>query len=318
MALPGPAAGQELPVYQLYLHHPALVNPAVTGSAECTRLTLIDRHQWIGAFKDAPRTQVLTAEKRFSSKNFRAHGLELQLVKDANGAYRQLAAGFGYSFHFALDRKGSLKLGLGLMATVRQSTYDESDFSPVYDPVVTGGVYQEVRPDASTGVYLYGSRFFAGLSAVRLLATGSELDASPPGPGYFAGGGYIIPVSRDLKIQAGLMAKYLAGQFQSDLNARLIYRGPSQGSSRGPSRGSNRGSCRAIFSYRHAWPDFPGKPASILVGGGLDYGNFSFGYAYEAGLSSMQKYGFGSHEFLLGYRFCAARSPCSVYPQSVR
>jgi type IX secretion system PorP/SprF family membrane protein len=293
----GRADGQELPVYQLYLHHPALVNPAIIGSGDCSEIKLIDRHQWIGAFNGAPKTQVLAAETSIPSKEFRTHGLGLQVVNDANGAFRQLAASFGYAYHIALDRAGSLKLGFGLAATVRQNTCDERDFSPIYDPSVTRGLHREIRPDASTGVYLQGSRFFAGLSAVQLLASGSTLDANRPERGYFAGGGYSLPVSGVVNLQPGLMVKYLSGEFQSDLNVRATY----------------RESYRVMLSYRHAWWDFPGSPAVLLVGAGMDYRNFSFGYAYEAGLTSMQKYGYGSHEFMVGYRFCPRRRPCPAY-----
>ena len=44
-------------------------------------IMVIDRHQWIGAFKGAPKTQVMTAESSFSSKSSRSHGLGLQIVK---------------------------------------------------------------------------------------------------------------------------------------------------------------------------------------------------------------------------------------------
>jgi type IX secretion system PorP/SprF family membrane protein len=288
---------QELPAYQLYIHHPALINPAIIGSTECSELKLIDRHQWIGAFKGAPKTQVFAAETSISSGDSRTHGLGLQVVNDANGAYKQLAANFGYAFHIALNRQGSLKLGFGLMAAVRQSTYDERNFSPIYDPVVTHGLHREISPDASTGVYLYGSRFFAGLSAVQLLATGSTLNTNGYERGYFAGGGYNLPVSGVVNLQPGLMVKYMSGNFQSDFNFRATC----------------RESYRVMLSYRHAWRDFPGSPAALQVGAGMDYQNFSFGYAYEAGLTSMQKYGYGSHEFMVGYRFCPRRRPCPAY-----
>jgi type IX secretion system PorP/SprF family membrane protein len=289
--------GQELPAYQLYIHQPSLINPAIIGSSECTDILLADRHQWIGAFEGAPRTQVLGAETSLSSNNTRAHGIGLQLVNDANGAYKQLSASLGYAFHISLNREGSLRLGFGLLATVYQSTYDETGFSRINDPIVHYGVEKEINPDVSTGVYLYGERFFAGLSAVQMLASNSYLNPHRGDRGYFAYGGYNLPIWKQLDFQPGMTIKYLSKILQSDLNARFTYRKMYW----------------AMLSYRHVWYDLPGQPNSLLIYAGLYYRNFSFTYGYDLGLSSMQLYGYGSHEFKIGYHFCPFKNPCPAY-----
>ncbi len=291
------AGGQELPVYQLYLWQPALINPAVTGCAECAGIQLIDRHQWPGAFKNAPRTQVLTAEKAFNSDPDRFHGMGLQLVNDVNGAYRQLMASVAYTFHITLDRVRNLRLGFGLMPAVYQATYDEREFTRINDPAITWAVEKEIRPDLSTGVYLYSDRFWAGLSAVQLLEFTSTLHASGRERGYFLHGGILWPVSPGWNLQPGLTVKYLTGQIQSDLNIRFTY----------------QGNLWTMISYRHHWQAPPGSPSRLLIYLGMDYGNLSFGYGYDLGLSSMLRYGYGSHELTVGYRFCRRRNPCRAY-----
>lgn len=288
---------QELPAYQLYLHQPSLINPAIIGSSDCSEIMLIDRHQWIGAFKGAPKTQVLSAESSISSNDSRSHGLGLHLVNDANGAYKQLTASLGYAFHISLNREGSLRLGFGLMATVYQSTYDETGFSRINDPIIHHGIEKEISPDVSSGVYLYSDRFFLGVSGVQLLASNSYLNPHRGVRGYFAYGGYNHSVSRLLILQPGLTIKYLSEQVQSDLNARVTY----------------REFYWAMLSYRHVWYDIPGQPNSLLIYAGLFYKNFSFAYGYDLGLTSMQKYGYGSHEFRVGYHFCPFKNPCPAY-----
>jgi type IX secretion system PorP/SprF family membrane protein len=291
------ADGQELPAYQLYLHQPSLINPAILGTTDCAEIMLIDRHQWIGAFKGAPRTQVLGMEVSIPGERSRAHGVGLQLVNDANGAYKQLSANLGYAFHISLNREGSLKLGFGLMATVYQSTYDETNFSMINDPIIHHGVEKEIKPDASTGIYLYGERFFMGLSAVQLLASNSYLSPHRGERGYIAYGGYNLPASRHFRVQPGLTLKFLSEYLQSDLNAKITYRDLYWG----------------MLSYRHAWYDLPGIPNSLLIYAGLYYKNFTFAYGYDLGLTSMQMYGYGSHEFRIGYNFCPFRDPCPAY-----
>jgi hypothetical protein len=68
-----------------------------------------------------------------------------------------------------------------------------------------------------------------------------------------------------------------------------------------------------MLSYRHAWPDFPGRPGTLLIYAGFYYKNMSFGYGYDPGLTSMLRYGFGSHEFKIGYRFCPPLIPCPAF-----
>ncbi len=68
-----------------------------------------------------------------------------------------------------------------------------------------------------------------------------------------------------------------------------------------------------IFSYRHLLNDFPGQSNSLVTYLGLDYKNFSFGYGFDIGLTALQKNHFGSHEFMVGYRFCSFRVPCPAY-----
>lgn len=298
LALCSRSGCQELPVYQMYLIQPSLVNPAVIGSSGCTEIGLLDRHQWIGAFKGAPKTQILAAETSLPSGEDRDHGLGLQLTNDANGAYRQMAARLGYAFQFALDRTGEFRLGLGLMAGVYQSTYDERDFTMISDPIVTWSVEREIRPDASAGIFLYGDQFCLGLSAVQLFAMPSDLNPSGDSRGYFIHGTYDLPVRGDLGIQPGLVVKHLSGQLQSDLNARV----------------TSGGSWWAMISYRHLWQGLPGSPGSLILYAGLEYGNLNFGYGYELGLNSILRHGFGSHEFRVGYRVCRSRMRCPAYP----
>ncbi len=291
------AEGQDLPVYQLYLWQPALINPAVTGCADCAEVKLLDRHQWIGAFEGAPKTQVLTAEKSFSREKGRSHGLGLQLVNDANGAYHQLQANVAYTFHITLDQRKNLKLGFGLMPSLNQNTYDERDFTQMNDPIITWAVEKEIRPDVSTGLYLYNDRFHVGVSAVQLLGFASSLNAARSERGYFLHGGALLSLTGSWDVEPGLTLSYLSRQIQSDLNARLTY----------------RGSFWVMLSYRHQWQEFPGQPTRLLLYAGVQHNNLAFGYGYDLGLSSMIRYGYGSHEFMIGYKFCPRRTPCRAY-----
>jgi type IX secretion system PorP/SprF family membrane protein len=291
------AKGQQLPVYQQYLLQPSLINPAVIGSEECTLFRLIDRHQWFG-FADAPKTQILIAESTLSD-GIRAHGLGLHLYNDINGAQKQLGGNFGYSFHFYLNRKKTLKMGLGLSGTIYQLAIDERDFSNIPDPIVNRNITREFNFDASTGVYIYHDKFFAGFSAVQLLPPVSSIHPFTNTRTFylFTGLNAGHPDQLLLFHPSILYGINENGDMHIDLNPGFVY----------------RENYWVILSYRHILNEFPGHPNSLLTYLGINYKNWSFAYGFDIGLTALQKYHFGSHEFMAGYRLCPFRVPCPAY-----
>ncbi len=292
-----PAKSQQLPIYQQYLLQPSLINPAITGSEKCSRFNLIDRHQWFG-FKDAPKTQILIAESTLTD-GVRAHGLGLHLYNDINGAQKQLGGNFGYSFHFYLNRRKTLKIGLGLSGSVYQLALDERDFSNIPDPIINRNITREFNLDASTGVYIYHDKFFAGFSAVQLLPPLSSVHPYTNTRTFYiytglnAGSPDQIHLFRP-SILYGINEK---GNMHIDLNPGFVY----------------RENYAIVFSYRYILNKFPGQSNSLLTYIFINYKNWTFAYGFDVGLTTLQKYHFGSHEFMVGYMLCPFRAPCPAY-----
>ncbi len=292
-----PVESQQLPVLQQYILQPSLLNPAITGSSECSCFKLIDRHQWLG-FAGAPKTQILTAETTFTGDD-RSHGLGLHLHNDVNGAQKQLGGDFVYSFHFFLNRRKTLKMGLGLSGTLYQLALDERDFSNIPDPVVTRNITREFNFDASTGVYIYHEKFFAGFSAVQLLPPLSSIHPyTNTRTFYFYTGLNLANPNQILAFQPSILYGINEqGKMHIDLNPRMVY----------------RENYWIALSYRHLLNEFPGKPNSLITYVGINYKDFTFAYGLDIGLTSLQKNHFGSHEFMLGYKFCPFRIKCPAY-----
>ncbi len=289
---------QEFPVYQKYILHPAVINPAVIGSGDCSVFKLCDRHQWLG-IKNAPNTQLFCAETTIKNEKTRWHGLGTHIYYDANGANKQLGLNFGYSFHFFVSREHDIKLGMGLLASVNQITIDERDFSPVYDPIVTYSIEREIVPNANTGIFLYNDNFFAGLSAVQLLPTTSAFNTYKNQTGYFFHTGFLAGNSRGkmMYLPSLLFKMNNQQEKQIDFNTKFIYRNDYW----------------VQISYRHVLNNLPGTPNSILTYIGLNYNSFSFAYGFDIGLTNIQRYNFGSHEFMIGYKICREKFLCPVY-----
>lgn len=299
-----PANSQQLPVMQQYILQPSLINPAITGSIECSRFKLTDRHQWLG-FSGAPKTQILIAETAITPKSSSSsHGLGLHLHNDINGAQKQIGGNLIYAFHVYLNRKKTLKMGLGLSGTVYQQALDQRDFRPMPtasfpDPVINGNITREFNFDASTGVYIYHDKFFAGFSAVQLLPSATSFHPYTNTRSFYLYSGTNLSFQRTdfAFIPSVLYCFNKEGEMYIDLNPGFVY----------------RENYWIIFSYRHLLNNIPGKPNSLVTYVGLDYKNFSFGYGFDIGLTALQKRHFGSHEFMIGYKICPYKCPCPAY-----
>ncbi len=278
---------QELPVYQQYLLNPNLINPAITGYNACTSFLLTDRHQWIG-IPDAPGTQTIGIQKRIFIKSDRIHGIGLNLYYDKNGAYRKSGGDLIYAYHFKISRQNDLKIGLGLLISVFQNSVDESEFSSIYDPLVGEGINRSLNPDAGTGIFIYNSKFYAGLSGLRLISGSATLQESER-HFYLNTGFFIKNGTSPFKFEPSLLLK-LTESFKSqvDINFRTVLNDKYW----------------YIFSFRYNLTPSRVKGVSIMSVFGAAIGNFSFAYAFDLGLTSIQLTNYGSHEFMIAYKIC--------------
>jgi len=278
---------QELPVYQQYLLNPNLINPAITGYNACTSFLLTDRHQWIG-IPDAPGTQTIGIQKRMFIKYNRIHGIGLNLYHDKNGAYRKSGGDLIYAYHFKISRQNDFKIGLGLLISVFQNSLDESEFTSIYDPLTGEGINRSLNPDAGTGIFIYNPKFYAGLSGLRLISGSATLQESERHL-YLNTGFFIKNGTSPFKFEPSLLLK-LTESFKSqvDINFRTVLNDKYW----------------YIFSFRHNLTPSRVKGVSIMSVFGATTGNFSFAYAFDLGLTSIQLTNYGSHEFMIAYKIC--------------
>jgi type IX secretion system PorP/SprF family membrane protein len=295
------SAAQELSVYNEYHLNKSLINPAIIGSEDCTWFKATDRHQWIG-IEGAPQLQTLSVEARISRKKSlqpgekASHGIGGYLYNDKNGAYRNLGGQISYAYHFLLSKTSGLKMGMGLAFKLYQASFNESSLKGDYDPIITGGTTSVIRPDVAAGLFLYNQKFFAGLSAARLLNQSSSTGRNR---NYFLMLGYLTGNERDnFRLLPSVVLKATENlEKQIDLNAKLLM----------------GKTWWLALSYRHQFDNMPGAPVSIIPMVGLNKGNFSFAYAVDITPGSIQKFNYGTHELMISYHICGDNYRCPVY-----
>ena len=288
---------QELPVYQQYLLNPNLINPAITGYGGCTSILLTDRHQWIG-IPDAPSTQAVGLQKGILIKSGKIHGVGLNLYYDNNGAFRKSGGDLMYAYHFKINRQRNINIGLGLLISVYQNSLDESEFTSVYDPIISGGVTRSLNPDAGAGIFMYNPKFYAGISGLRLMSNSGTLQETERH--FYLNSGFFIKNDKSpFEFEPALLLK-LTESFKSqiDINFSTVLNGKYW----------------YTLSYRNNLTPFPLKSISILSVFGANIGNFSFAYAFDLGLASIQMVNYGSHEFMIKYKICQSENTAPDCP----
>ena len=290
---------QPLARYNLYPFNPDFANPAATGLTNCLVFCVTDMHQWVG-FKDAPNMQSFSVQNGSPLLKTKKQGLGLNLVRDINGPSKSTGGELLYSFHVLIGRSHTTWLSLGLSGNFEQRRLDESGFSPLFDPRITGGMVQEIAYNASSGVYLYNDRYFAGVAVYNLLPVSTTLGMGYGGDRYFLSlqGGYLLTSPEvPARLQTSFQGSLGKGVYQFDLSGRLAF--------------ANR--IWTGVTLRKYAGEFGSAGQNALIFIGYYWNNWNFCYNYNFDINGTQFHHFGTHQLSLGYRICHGGPGCPAY-----
>jgi type IX secretion system PorP/SprF family membrane protein len=290
---------QQLARYNLYPFNPDFANPSATGMNECLEMTATDMHQWAG-ISGAPNVQSFSVQKGLPFSKNKKNGLGVNLVRDSNGPSKSLGGELLYSFHTLVGRNRSAWLGLGLSGSMEQRRLDESSFSPIFDPVVSGGVVEEFAWNASAGITLYNDKYFAGLAVYNLLPVNNALGLGYGGDRYYLSvqGGYLFGFNHSpLNLQTSVQAGIGTSEYQIDLNNKLRFE-------------NNLWAGLTLRKYLGA---FETAGQNVIVFIGYEWKNWSFCYDYNFDINGTQFHHYGTHQFSLGYWICHDDLSCPAY-----
>ncbi|MBN1143456.1 MAG: PorP/SprF family type IX secretion system membrane protein, partial [Bacteroidales bacterium] len=215
---------QPLARHNLYPFNSDFANPAATGMTGCLEIVATDMHQWVG-ISEAPNLQSLSVQKGIPFRRNKKNGVGINLIRDSNGPSKSLAGELLYSFHALVGRDRTTWLAFGMSGSVEQRRLDEGEFSPVFDPLVTGSMQQELFYNASAGANLYNDKYFAGFALYNLLPVNAKLGLGYGGDRYFMSfqGGYLFANKNNpLALQTSLQGFAGRTEWQVDL-ANTLY-----------------------------------------------------------------------------------------------
>lgn len=300
---------QDKPLYSQYLLNQYLINPAIAGINGCSIFQTTNIMQWTG-IKDAPMTNSISYHSGI--KNV---GLGALVYKDRNGLNSTLGFQVTFAYHILIndDYKNTKRLSFGLSYCGNQYSTDESAFTPIEnDPIVTGNIQSAYTSNANAGIYFEYNNLFLGLSVANLLPQTNNLNKSILEPvnsrNYFFHTGYAIELNNAVNFEPSVCFK-TKGKLDSqlDLNIKTFYK---------PDKKSH--TFWNGLSYRRS-ADNQNISLSVMVGYIAE--RYHVAYAYDLGLTSLQKYNFGTHEITIGFNLCPNNEKdihCPVYGKTLK
>jgi type IX secretion system PorP/SprF family membrane protein len=271
------SVAQQEPMYSQYTFNSFVLNPAVAGSNDYIPIKLGIRRQWTG-IADGPMTQMLSMHSSIGHAN--RMGVGGVIVHDQYGPLSK--SGIRGAFAYTVNPDAETKFAFGLSLSCYQLSVDESNLNIINpnDAVINGEKESVIIPDADFGMYVHNERLFAGFSATQLIQYPLNLsnDLRKQIPHFYLLGGYRFKLSESADLEPSVLIKKNGPMpVQLDINARAIF-----------SKDYWFG-----LSYRT-------QDAAVLMIG-MNYNNFSIGYAFDYTLSKLTSINNGTHELILGF-----------------
>lgn len=217
---------QQIGQYTQYFSNQLVINPAFAGADEALSLTLVHRSQWTG-LDGAPTTQTLTAHSLFKSNHV---GLGATIINDKIGIHQNLTINTSYAYHLQVRPDAYFSLGLQVGLNHKQSDFGSlaGHVGNSNDPSIAQDNQSRTYPELGAGFYYRDPRLHLGLSVPNMLSKKVEVTDSISvelnKPQYFFYTRYRVPIAHNIKLQPGLLIKYLPGvPLSFDLHLAAIF-----------------------------------------------------------------------------------------------
>lgn len=291
-------AGQD-PLYSQFMTNPYLINPALTGTYQYYQIIANNRLQWVGV-ADAPLTNTISM---YGPMVEQPMGVGGYIMQDRWGPESTISLSGTYAYNYAIAE--DLKISMGLMLGFYQHKIDGSTLR-LNEPdryFIPGEIYQNYKPDASVGAYLYSSIYHVGLSVTNLFGNKLQFDdntdivvdtnsterslASQMKQHFYLHGGYKYFINHEFAVEPTLVFRKVgATPLQLDINTRVWY----------GKRSWDGNKIWGGLSYRT-------KDALNVMIGFVYQRKIEIGYSYDVAVSRTRTYHSGSHELMIGFKF---------------
>lgn len=277
--------GQQDAMFTHYMYNTLAVNPGYAGSREAMTVTALHRAQWVD-YKGAPVTQTLTLHSPLKSEKI---GLGFSMINDKIGPVKTTAMYGDFAYILKLNSRSKLSFGLKAGLSLMQANLTPLTLEDQSDITFQSNLKSKLLPNFGFGMYYSRQRFYAGISAPRLL----ENDYSKNESGavkkigneqrhYYLITGAMFRLSDNIDLKPTTLIKVtMAAPIEADLTATFI--------------------CHKKLLLGVNWRT--NDALGALIGYNITE-QFHVGYSFDwsYGLRTF-KYNNGTHEVMLSYDF---------------
>lgn len=237
MAVVSPMFAQQEQMYTHYDFNSLAMNPAYAGSKRTLVASALNRTQW-ATYPGAPNYQSLAVHSPVSqAPAFRdfAVGLNLQTGKIGKFAvaspFAETEFAANIAYHKEIARNLQLAVGLRVGAFNYSAELSKLQLQNPGDVTFNNNDYSITAPMTGFGVYLYSDKYFAAISAPRMVFINER--TAPSGVNldyvsemhYYAIAGAVFEINDDVKLKPTTQVKFVNGApMQADLNLHLFYK----------------------------------------------------------------------------------------------
>jgi len=254
---------QQYSEYTQYMFNPVVFNPAYTG-------------QWAD-IPGAPKTFNFSIHSPFRESNA---AIGMWVENDMIGFFQTTRLNGTFAYHLPL---GKLKLSLGLDGGVTNWSVDPEDQQGLYRVEKDNDWF----PNIGAGLWLYGKKFYVGLSAPDILSNeNTTIGSLDEEIHYYGTAGLVLPLGRSVKFKPTILAKAVEdAPIEVDLTAHFLF--------------------RDFLWLGVAWSSFDSVDflAELQLTDQL-----VAGYSYDLTVSELSGHGLSTHEIMLGYDFCFTKN----------
>lgn len=269
---------QQDALFTQYMYNTVIINPAYAGSRGHLNFNAIHRSQWVG-LDGAPTTQTFSVNDYLGNKM----GLGLSAVRDEIGPAMEINVTVDYAYTLTLGQKDT-KLALGLKAGLHNLDIN-LDRLNIEDPTEVNALQNvnQLSPQIGAGVYLYGSKWYLGISTPNFLKTDhyDEVAVSTASERLhvFTMAGYVFDLNPRVKFKPSVLLRKVGGAPVSfDIASNFMFYE------------------KFVIGASYRWDSSVSALAAFQLSPRL-----MLGYAYDFDTTELARFNSGSHEIFLRF-----------------
>ena len=272
---------QQTPQRNLYGYNKYAINPAYAGASGCTQINFSHLNQWLKV-EGAPLTNMISANGLIG----KSMGVGGQVLVDQIGMIQQVSAMGSFSYGLSIGKSHNIRLGASI--GYNQYRIDASDAIAFEngDPIIEGGEQAGGTVNSNIGILYQWKNLELSIGSQQLIQSTSNMSfAGIDGFGLRRHLNGLIAYNQKIgdnwMLTPSIYTKGTNNGYQLDINADATYK-------------------KYIFGglgYRTS--------VGMIARAGIQVQDLFFiGYAYETPMSNIASYSSGSHEIILGIKFC--------------